>query len=102
MEDFQPRRFATESNSTNRRKRNARQKPTRPQAASTKAAAPTPNCGPFLRQRLKHCAPLLLSIRTKISAFLRSREFGKDEHRIRAVLVEFVKFQASRQMASAA
>ena len=38
----------------------------------------------------------------EISAFLRSREFGKDEHRIRAVLVEFVKFQASRQMASAA
>lgn len=37
----------------------------------------------------------------EISAFLKTREF-KDEGRIRAVLVEFVKFQASRGMKAAA
>lgn len=38
----------------------------------------------------------------EISAFMHSREFGKDANRIRAVLVEFVKFQASRQRSTAA
>ena len=33
---------------------------------------------------------------------MKSRDFGKDENRIRAVLVEFVKFTADRQLAKAA
>ena len=37
-----------------------------------------------------------------ISSFMKSRDFCKDENRIRAVLVEFVKFTADRQLAKAA
>lgn len=37
-----------------------------------------------------------------ISAFMKSRDFGKDAHRIRAVLVEFVKFQEGYRMKAAA
>lgn len=33
----------------------------------------------------------------EIGAFMRSRDFGKDANRVRAILVEFVKFQAASQ-----
>lgn len=38
----------------------------------------------------------------EISAFMKSRNFGKDENKIRAVLVEFVKFQSTYSMKKAA
>lgn len=38
----------------------------------------------------------------EISAFMHSRDFGKDANRIRAVLVEFVKFQAAQKLSKAA
>lgn len=38
----------------------------------------------------------------EIAAFMHARDFGKDTHRIRAVLVEFVKFQAARNLKTAA
>jgi hypothetical protein len=38
----------------------------------------------------------------EIGAFMNSREFGKDANRIRAVLVEFVKFQTARTLSNAA
>lgn len=38
----------------------------------------------------------------EISTFLKSRDFGKNENRIRAILIEFVKWQESRRMKVAA
>ena len=38
----------------------------------------------------------------EISAFMYSRNFGKDSNRIRAILVEFVKYQESKKMKAAA
>ena len=44
-------------------------------------------------------AVTVIAHQDEISAFLKTRDFGKDENKIRAALVEFVKFVESRKIA---
>ena len=50
-----------------------------------------------LKQALRpKLAEVVIEHQDEISAFMTSRDFGKDAHKIRAALVEFVKFTESR------
>lgn len=63
---------------------------------------------PTLTQVLHAAAPETISKalttehQDEIAAFMASRDFGKDTHKVRAAIVEFVKFQAERALRKAA
>ena len=47
-------------------------------------------------------ARVVIDHQDEISAFMRSRDFGKDAGKVRAILVEFVKFQSANNLKEAA
>jgi len=68
-------------------------------ASPAPSAAPSENVKPIQPEALRAA---VLDHHDEISAFMNSREFGKDANKIRAVLVEFVKFQEANKLKIAA
>lgn len=80
--------------------------------AAAAVVAPAANDAPTLTQVLHAAAPepiaqaltteqkaeAVIEHQDEISAFMASHNFGKDTNKVRAILVEFIKFQAERSM----
>ncbi len=70
---------------------------TKVEAAAQKApAVPAPVEASPAQDVKESLRAAVVDHQNEISAFLASRDFGKDSRKIRAVLVEFVKFQSTR------
>ncbi len=63
------------------------------------AAAPEPISKALTTEQK---AEAVIEHQDEIAAFMASRDFGKDTHKVRAAIVEFVKFQAERALRKAA
>jgi len=67
------------------------------QAGARPALVQTEPAAPVIDQTVT-----VIAHQDEIGAFLKTRNFGKDEGRIRAIFVEFIKFQDGRKLKVAA
>ena len=84
--------------------------------AAAAVVAPAANDAPSLTQVLHAAAPepiakaltteqkaeAVIEHQDEIAAFMASRDFGKDANKVRAAIIEFIKFQAERALRKAA
>jgi len=76
----------------------AKEKESTQQVSTVEIEVPQPATAPAVVDTKQ----AIIDHQDEISAFMASRDFGKEANKVRAIVVEFVKFQASRKLKIAA